>query len=177
VRAVITVAPTVDEAGDAADVKVASALPVVLPFTAVASTPVVPEPSNVPVFVLGVADVMRLDTFATTTVLPAVFGDVGIVPPPVLSGAEPEAFSGEEPTLVTDIVVNVLRFGGCVGTNKLSSEFNPSIASVTKVVSVRAIAPGVHDPSVGKAPGAARGTAMPLVAPTAPEYPDVPTPE
>jgi hypothetical protein len=101
-RAVITVAPTVEAAGAAAEVNAASAWPTVLPFTIAARIPVVPEPTRVAVVVLGVADVIRPDDRATTTVLPAVLGLAGIEPPPVLSGADPEALSGDVPTLVTD---------------------------------------------------------------------------
>jgi hypothetical protein len=114
----MTVAPTVDDAGDAEEVNAASALPDVEPFTATANTPVVPEPTKVIVLLLGVTDVIRPETFVTTTVLPAVFGELGIVPPPVLSVAEPEALSGDVPTEATDNVVIVLRFGGDEGTSK-----------------------------------------------------------
>ena len=144
----MTVAPTVDEAGDADVVNAANALPVVDPLTATASTPVVPEPTEVIVLLLGVADVIRPDTLVTTTELPAVFGVAGIVPPAVLSGATPEAFSGVVPTEATESVVIVLRLGGAAGTSNESSELRPSIASVTSVVSVIEIAPGDHEPSV-----------------------------
>jgi hypothetical protein len=113
----------VEEAGEAEEVKAAKALPAVLPFTLAARIPVVPDPTKVIVFVLEVAEVMRPVEFATTTVFPAVFGDAGIEPPPVLSGAAPEALRGELPTEVTARVVIVLRLGGGVGISKLKSSF------------------------------------------------------
>jgi hypothetical protein len=154
--------------------------PVVEPLTATARTPVVPLPTSFNVLVLAEVEVILPETLVTTTVLPAVFGEAGIDPPPVLSGAAPDAFSGEVPTLVTDRLVIVLKFGGCEGTSKLRIWFNPSIASVTRVVSVSEIAPGLNDPSVGVPPGAARGICIPLEAPAAPEKPENPenpTPE
>src|SRR3974390_676533 len=113
----MTVAPTVDDTGESDVVNGARAFAPVFPFTATASVPESPLPALVIVLVDGLADVIRDDTLETTTVLPGVFGDAGIEPPAVLSGAEPLALSGEVPTLGIDIV-KLLSAEGAAGTNK-----------------------------------------------------------